>query len=152
MKSQCGRLEQGQSLVEMAIGFVLLLIILSGLVDIGRAYFIYIALEDGAGEAALYLSIDPECRTSADSPADKPTLCADPNNADYRARNAGGGNINWSAATITISRPEMYGVGDPVSVTIEYSVPLVTPFMPRFAGINPIPLRVHATQTIIRET
>lgn len=151
-KSRRERLERGQSLVEMAVGFVLLLIIVSGLLDVGRAYFTYIAMEDGAGEAALYLSIDPQCRTTADSPADNPGLCADPNNAEYRARMAGGGNINWSDATITITRPNLYGVGDPVSVTIEYSVQLVTPFLPRFAGLNPIPLRVQATQTIIRET
>jgi hypothetical protein len=131
----------------MSVGFVLLLIILSGLLDIGRAYFIYIAMEDGAGEAALYLSIDPACKTAADG-----AQCADPNNAEYRARQAGGDNLNWSAATITMTRPELYGVGDPVSVTIEYSVQLITPFMPRISGLNPIHLKAHATQTIIRET
>src|SRR5882757_3411261 len=90
---QIEKLQRGQSLVEMSIGFVVLLIILSGLLDIGRAYFIYIAMEDAAGEAALYLSIDPECKTTADTNLlhDPPINCADPNNADYRARNAGGG-------------------------------------------------------------
>ncbi len=47
------RLERGQSMVEMALGFVLLLIVLSGLLDVGRAFYIYVALEDAAGEAAL---------------------------------------------------------------------------------------------------
>jgi Flp pilus assembly protein TadG len=141
------RLQRGQSLVEMSVGFVLLLIILSGIVDIGRAYFIYIAMEDGTGEAALYLSIDPACKSAADG-----AECADPNNAEYRARKAGGDNLDWSAATITITRPEVYGVGDPVAVTIEYSVQLITPFLPRIAGLNPVHLKTHATQTIIRET
>jgi Flp pilus assembly protein TadG len=149
-KERLEKLQRGQSLVEMTIGFVLLLVILSGIIDIGRAYFVYIAMEDAAGEAALYLSIDPECRTAADVPA-KPEQCANPNNADYRARKAGGDNLNWTTAIVTITRPETYGVGDPVSVTIQYSVPLITPFIPRFAGINPVPLKVQATQTIIRE-
>lgn len=146
LKLKHSNLERGQSLVEMSVGFVLLLIVLSGLLDVGRAYYIYVGLEDGAGEAALYLSIDPECRTAADG-----DQCADPNNAEYRARNAGGENIDWSAADITITRPAIYGVGDPVKVTIQYELPLLTPFMPRFAGINPVYLTTEATQTIIRE-
>lgn len=130
----------------MSVGFVLLLIILSGLLEVGRAYYIYIGLEDGAGEAALYLSIDPDCRTAADG-----SQCADPNNAEYRARNAGGENVDWSSADITIERPAVYGVGDPVTVTITYELPLITPFIPRFVGINPVYLTTEATQTIIRE-
>ena len=62
MKPSAGRVsqfEQGQSLVEFAVGLVVILVILCGLLDLGRAYFIYVALEDGAGEAALYLSINP---------------------------------------------------------------------------------------------
>lgn len=140
------RLERGQSLVEMSIGFVLLLIVLCGLLDIGRAYFVYIALEDGAGEAALYLSIDPECRTEADG-----LQCTNPNNAEYRARNAGGENVDWSTAEIIIERPPIYGVGDPVAVTIRYSMRLINPFIPQFAGINPVYMTAHASQTIIRE-
>jgi Flp pilus assembly protein TadG len=145
-KCSLNRLERGQSLVEMSIGFVLLLIVLCGLLDIGRAYFVYVALEDGAGEAALYLSIDPDCRTAADG-----FQCADPNNAEYRARHAGGENVNWSTAEITIERPPVYGVGDPVAVTIRYSMKLINPIIPQFAGINPIFMTVHASQTIIRE-
>lgn len=140
------QLERGQSLVEVSIGFVLLLITLSGVLDFGRAYFIYIALEDGAGEAALYLSIDPTCRRALDGPQ-----CSDPNNAEYRARTSGGQNIDWSAANITIERPPVYGVGDPVKVRIEYTMPLLSPFVPRFAGINPITLQTEASQIIIRE-
>ncbi|MCC6614096.1 MAG: pilus assembly protein [Anaerolineae bacterium] len=139
-------LERGQSLVEVSIGFVILVIIVSGLLDLGRAYFIHIALEDGAGEAALYLSINPGCRTAADGDD-----CADPNNAEYRALNAGGAQVDWPAATINIERPDPYGVGDPVSVSITYPFHLISPFVPRFAGINPIYLGVNASQVIIGE-
>jgi len=146
-KLRSNNLQRGQSLVEMSVGLVVLLIILSGLLDIGRAYYIYVGLEDGAGEAALYLSINPGCRTATDGPQ-----CANPNNAEYRAKNAGGENVDWSSAIITIARPAVYGVGDPVKVTIQYQLKLLTPFMPRFAGLNPISLTSEATQTIIRET
>ena len=146
-KLQSNDLQRGQSLVEMSVGLVILIILLSGLLDIGRAYYVYVGLEDGAGEAALYLSINPGCRTATDGPQ-----CANPNNAEYRARNAGGENIDWSTATITIVRPPVYGVGDTVKVTIQYQLKLLTPFMPRFAGINPVTLTTEATQTIIRES
>src|SRR5215216_1917164 len=146
-KHQIERLQRGQSLVEMAFGFVLLLIVLSGLLDIGRAYFTYIAMEDGAGEAALYLAIDPDCGQASDHPED-PGRCADPNNATFRAREAGNENINWSNAKIDFSRPRVYAVGAQVSVTIEYPMTLLSPFMPRFAGMNPIFLKVQATQII----
>lgn len=140
------QLEKGQSLVEMSVGFVIIILILAGLLDLGRAYFVHIALEDGVAEAALYLSINPDCRTPLDG-----AECADPNNAQYRARTAGGGNVNWDAATITIDRPSVYGVGDPVSVAITYPFELVMPFMPRITGLNPIFLSTKASQIIISE-
>jgi Flp pilus assembly protein TadG len=70
--------ERGQSLVEMALTLPILLLILSGLIDLGRVYFTYVALEDVVGEAALYLSINPDC-IKADPALPK---CADPNNAE----------------------------------------------------------------------
>lgn len=146
LRARAERLEKGQSLVEMTVGFVVLIMILSGLLDLGRIYFVYIALEDGAGEGAVYLSIDPKCRTAADG-----AVCAAPNNADHRARNSGKQFVDWTGANIIIDRPTVYGVGDPVSVTVEYSFPLLTPIMPQIAGVNPITLRVTANQTIIKE-
>jgi hypothetical protein len=53
--------EKGQSLAEMVISMTILVMLMSGLIDIGRAYFTYIALEDAAGEAALYLSTNVTC-------------------------------------------------------------------------------------------
>ena len=53
------RLESGQSLVEVAFGMVILLVLLAGVLDLGRMYFTFVALEDSVGEAALYLAINP---------------------------------------------------------------------------------------------
>ncbi len=141
--------EQGQSLVEITVGFTVLLILVSGLLDLGRAYYTYVALEDGAGEAALYLSINPGCWEPADG-----AECADPNNALYRARNAGGGFVEWSAALISVDPPaaeDRDEIGDTVTVTIEYDYELLTPIIPRIAGVNPIKLRGQASQIIVVE-
>ncbi len=138
--------ERGQSLVEIALSLPLLLLLLSGLLDLGRVYFVYVALEDGAGEGALYLSINPECRDINDGVA-----CTAPNNADFRARNAGGLAVDWTTADIIVDRTDPYGVGDPVKVTIEYPFKLLTPIIPRLLGVEEITLTVEASQIIVTE-
>lgn len=51
--------EDGQSLVEFAIALPVLLLILVGLFDLGRAFFITTALAKGAAEAARYAAMEP---------------------------------------------------------------------------------------------
>ena len=51
--------ERGQSLVELALSLTLILILLSGAVSFGMAYFSYVAIADAAQEGALYGSFDP---------------------------------------------------------------------------------------------
>ncbi len=159
--------EKGQSLVEMAVGMVILVMLLSGLLDLGRIFYIYVALEDAAGEAALYLSIDPYCRDSGDIRDPTPSningdecRCADPNNAHFRAQRAPGADIiDWSLVNYAPTVPGRYVDGDfeplvtpggQVTVELTYPVGLLTPIMPRFYGVNPIVLKSTATQTIIR--
>lgn len=48
------KLEKGQSLTELSITMTLVLILLAGVADIGRAFFTYITLRDAAQEGALY--------------------------------------------------------------------------------------------------
>jgi hypothetical protein len=51
--------EQGQSMVELALSITLLMIILAGTIDFGRAFFTWLALRDAAQEGASYGSIYP---------------------------------------------------------------------------------------------
>ena len=51
--------EKGQSMVELAVSIVVLLILLAGVVDLGRLAFYYITLRDAAQEAASYASVFP---------------------------------------------------------------------------------------------
>ena len=51
--------ERGQSLVEMAMSLVILLLLVGGVVDFGRAFFTFMALRDAVQEGALYGSINP---------------------------------------------------------------------------------------------
>ncbi|NIN68293.1 MAG: pilus assembly protein, partial [Anaerolineae bacterium] len=53
------RHERGQSLVEFSISMMVVLMLLSGVLDIGRAFYGYLALRDAAQEGASYGSIAP---------------------------------------------------------------------------------------------
>ena len=54
------RREQGQSLAEFALVLPIVLLILAGVLDLGRAYFSYVAVTDAAAEGAAYASLHPE--------------------------------------------------------------------------------------------
>ena len=54
--------QRGQSIVELALLFpllMMLLMLLMGLLDLGRAYYIMVALRDAAEEGASYAAIQP---------------------------------------------------------------------------------------------
>lgn len=152
VKINRNKAERGQSLVEVALTFPILLLILSGMIDLGRLYFTYVALEDVVGEAALYLSINPGCRYETDNP--DPLVaneCANPNNAYYRAKTAAGWEVDWSRVTLELETPGVYGVGDPVKAKIRYSFLLMTPLFPKTGGLNQMQLSTLATQVIVSE-
>ena len=46
--------ENGQSLVEFGVSVVILLILSAGVVDAGRAFFVYMAMRDAVQEGALF--------------------------------------------------------------------------------------------------
>jgi hypothetical protein len=75
----------------MTVGFVVLSIIVMGILDLGRVYFLNLTLEDAAGEAALFLSLFPHC---PEPPPATSSACANPNNAEFRAAYSGGGNLD----------------------------------------------------------
>lgn len=146
-KRNSSRLALGQSLLEVAFGFMVLLVLVSGILDFGRLYFIFVAMEDGAGDAAIYLaSVNPLCQ---DDTYGTGTECADPNNALWRARNSGGELVDWSTAIVSINVSGSGGIGDEVDVRITYPVQLLTPIVPPIAGLNPLPLTAHASETIV---
>ncbi|NJN43966.1 MAG: pilus assembly protein [Anaerolineae bacterium] len=54
-----GKSEQGQSLLEMAFALVILLLLVAGIVDLGRLFFTWVAIRDAAQEGAAYASVCP---------------------------------------------------------------------------------------------
>lgn len=54
------RKEHGQSVVEFALTLPLLILMLTGLLDFGRAYFVVVMLNDAAAEGAVYAGAVPD--------------------------------------------------------------------------------------------
>lgn len=155
--------EQGQSLVEFAITLPVLILILSGLMDLGRAYYTFVALEEAVAEAALYLAISPDCpdyRAGVSDPK-----CEDPNNAIYRAEFASNAefdislarwNIPYDASVATAGFENPFyqncnGIGCNVLVQVEYDFEVLTPGIQRFLDNtnNILVLRTQAAQIIV---
>jgi Flp pilus assembly protein TadG len=127
--------ERGQSLVEIAVSLVLLLTVMAGIVDLGRAFFTYIALRDAAQEAALYGSLNPTDTTGISS----------------RGLAVLENRVDTTNVTIT---PVTTGVcangANSIEVTVNYSNFLVTmPFLGAIIGTQDFPIDAVVTDTIL---
>lgn len=130
------RMEHGQSFVELAISSVFLLFFVLGVVDVARIFYIYIALQDSSEAAAIYLAQHPTCTTNA--------VCPDPNNAEYRARNSSGAQINWSGPDVGVT-PDTTTDPNMVSVKMTYNFTLITPVIRDIVGSDTIVLTGKAS-------
>jgi len=138
---QDNRKQLGQSLVEMAFAMTILIILLAGLVDMGRAWYIFTGIQDAAGEGAAYGLIKPTWHDNSDN--------ADPNNITYRALNEAKGNqINWDAATVTVDAP-FPTPGNLITVTVAYEFGLIMPISQLLAGRKTLTITAKAIQIIV---
>src|SRR5262245_60659192 len=128
--------ERGQSLVELSVSLVLLLLLLSGAVEFGMAFFQYVQLRDAAQEGALYGSMNPY----SDSNIDGSYSYGEPVNQagiETRVRDASNTPINLADTTnpdITVVASssdgsnkfcESYGL----TVTVTYQHKVFMPFL-----------------------
>lgn len=147
--------EGGQSLVEVALALPLLLLIVIGIVDIGRLYTYKVATANAAREAAIYAARDPQATVDA--------IC-------QRARDelgAGAGSCNTAPITVACSRgglacgnqtvpPVLYQTvgagGADVTVTVTYRASLLTTYLiGRAFQLNPVPISGTAAFTGLGE-
>lgn len=127
--------EHGQSMVELALTITFLMVLLAGTIDLGRAFFTWLALRDAAEEGASYGTIHPT------------------DTAGLRARvwdnleqivNNPPGNI---AININITQPCM---GNTILLDVSYnSFPLTMPFLGTILGSQTIPIHATVNDTIL---
>ncbi len=125
--------QQGQSLVEFALLLPLLLFILMGLLDVGRAFYVQVTLNDMASEGATYAAIHPY----------------DVQGIWQRAAEASGGLITVHPSNVDVDYPPVLYRGAPITVTVRYEFRFLTPFMEPLLPGGVLPLRGRASQAII---
>lgn len=146
-------MKKGQSLLEFAITLPLMVMIVFGVLDLGRLYFTHIAMEDGVGEAALYVSINPDCVT-----ADSGEECSYPDNALDRAKESikiPFVNIDDSNLTVECFVDDVEincedaSPGDVAKVTMSYDYQFLTPLLRKVNSLPTITLESEATTLIL---
>jgi hypothetical protein len=151
------KLEVGQSLMELAVSITVLLIILAGIVDLGRMFFHYIAMRDAAQEAASYGSINP---THCNQIRDRAWIAMATSSAiDVTVTINGfyGADITqldtaFSEDCLAASANPMHAChGNEIVVTLsDNEFPITMPFIGSFLGRQNIPLETTITGTILR--
>lgn len=130
--------ERGQSLVELAISFVFLVLLLAVTVDAGRLFFSYIAVREAAEEGAVYGSLNP----------------TDNSGIINRVRDNSEAPVDLSDTGIVNVVPSVIGTAcadgsNQVQVTVTYTFELTMPFVSAIIGTNQFPLSLSATSTIL---
>ncbi len=144
------RSERGQSMVEMALTMTILLVVLSAVLDLGRGFFSFIAIQNAAAEGALYAAINPRCRDA------NMTGCGDPNNVIFRTRNESpDGLVNKQKMAIDVSCDDGGTCGNsaliegrPITVTVVYQFQMLGPFSGAFPD-GQLYFKAHAVQNIL---
>jgi Flp pilus assembly protein TadG len=153
MKRVKGRWERGQSFVEMAFGMVVLVILLGGLIDLGRAFLILVSVENAAGEGALFGATHPTCLTDDHAP----TACVGDENVVARVQEEGKPIIDLTSANSTIDifdddinltdSPPIVG-GATLKIKVVYHYSPVTPLGFLIWG-NQAEVRAEASQELL---
>lgn len=136
--------QQGQSMVEMALMMVILLTILSAVLDLGRGFFSFIAIQNAAGEGALYAALNPYCPNDNGNPQ-----CAGANNVEFRAKHESpSGLVDASRMTVSVTQPPVVAEGKPITVTVLYRFTMLGPFSPLVPG-GQLFFQARAVQNIL---
>ncbi|MEA3349701.1 MAG: TadE family protein [Chloroflexota bacterium] len=127
--------ERGQSMVELAFSLVFLLILIAGVVDLGRAFFTYIVLRDAAQEGALYGSINPTESAEIANRANAVLL----------------DRVDLGDVTVTSTTTGTCSDGtNTIAVEVEYSdFPITMPFLGTFVGSQSFTITANVIDTIL---
>ena len=148
-----GRKRRGQAILETALAGLLLVLLLAGAVDFGRAYYTAVVVENMAGEGAAYAALRPE-RDLDDQSCSLTGVLPDQNIQDRARRVATDRGIiirQPGQADIDVDPPLCSNrcVGVPVKVTVTYQ--LNDLLLPGVFGINQITISKSASQYVLND-
>lgn len=124
-------------MIEFAFTLVIILVLLVGLIDLGRAIFTYLALRDAAQEGASFASYNPTDTSGITS-----RVCNSSNTVSSLCTSPG---INTQ---VNVIGSACSGNGIEVQVTLS-NFTLVTPFLGAIVGSQTIPIRASVIDTIL---
>lgn len=139
------RKERAQSMVEMAISFTMVMFLLSGVVDLGRAFFAVIALRDAVQEGAVYAATHPQSvnptKIRAQLSSSGPIDLTDTSKVRFF--------VEWpdAKACAEVVGTHANGITVRVEYDFEFIMPLMGPLIPGTEDILTIPVSV--TNTIL---
>ncbi|NIM93040.1 MAG: hypothetical protein GTO18_04930 [Anaerolineales bacterium] len=128
------RSERGQSLSELSVLLTVIMVLLAGILDVGRVYYSFLALKNAAAEGAAYGSIEPldlagiESRTIGESPS---------------------GLIDWSNVTVTSTIEGAPCRGNTIKVHAAFDYTIITPFIGTIIGGQSLPLTAEVSNSIL---
>jgi len=141
------RAEQGQSLTEFALSLVVLLILLAGVVDLGRMFFAYTIIRDAAQEGAVYGSIAPkDDLTYFQGKVEErvKTAFTNPDDSSNPPVDLTKLSVQTDVLGATCATP-----GSGVRVRVEYSVPVTMPFLGAIIGSQDMKMAATVENAIL---
>lgn len=134
--------ESGQSLVEFSVITTILIILLTGVVDVGRVYLNYMTMRDAAQEGAVYGSINPaHCHQVEERVL---SLVRSPDNVTVEVLVDGQDCFSASPKTQAC-------IGNEITVNvIDSEFPMIMPLANLFAKDGNIKLKASIAGTILR--
>jgi hypothetical protein len=135
--------QKAQSLVEFAVILTLLLVLLAGVVDLGRVFFAYIGMRDAAQEGIVYGSVNPtHCHQIEGRVRDNLT---NPETAIVDT------NIDGEICAEASKDNTRACLGNEIEVkVIENEFPITMPFLGTVLGKQSIRLEASVSGTILR--
>ncbi len=125
-------MRKAQTLLELALALVFLLLILAGLADYGRALSARIALLHAAREGAFFAAANPDNFSGVRERVKQEALAA---------------GIVLSDSDISVQVPTGDRLGQPVVVTVQASIPTL---FARFVGVSSIPVSAQAVAPVMK--
>ena len=139
---------KGQSLVEVAIAFTIILMLIAGAFDLGSAYYYYIALRDAAQEGAIFGSV---CEVPTENP--HVNIKCSTNDIINRIKISSNSpidfenDLNFMEPSITFQGEAC--TGGEISVKLVYNYQIVMPLIGSILDTDYIPLTAEVTNTIL---
>lgn len=137
--------QKGQSLVELAISLIIMLLLLLGAIEFSLALFQYVTIRDAAQEGAVYGSINP-----VDEDGIKARVQAAASDVVQLA--PGDVAVGWTNGTSKKCEGLTSSVPNALTVTVTFDHPITFPLVGPIIGTNTIALTATVTNTILSPT